>query len=272
MNIGRVLGVWVAALFALWSLAPFLWQVQTSLRPDEYLARLPPLLPPRPTLAHYRAVLADPTFLRLVVNSLGVGAATTLASLLAGGFAAFALAQLPARGKGLVLGLTLSVSMLPAVALLAPLFLLVRALGLRDSWAALVLTHTTFTLPLTLWTLTHFFKEIPRELFHAARVDGLSAWQTFWSIHLPLSKGGIAACAILNFIFSWNEFLMALTFTTTDASRTVPVGVALFQGLHETPFGDIAAASVLVCLPVILLACLFQRGIVAGLTQGAVKG
>jgi multiple sugar transport system permease protein len=259
-------------LFVLWALIPFAWQVLTSLRPTEVLTRLPPLFPPRLTLEHYRAVLGDAEFLRLALNSVVVAGLTTGLSLAVGAFAAFALAHLPVRGKGLVLASALGLSMLPCVAILAPMFLIIRWLGLRDTWGALVLTHTVFALPLTLWTLTKFFEDIPKELFRAAMVDGLGAWETFWRIYLPLSTGGLATCAILNFIFSWNEFLLALTFTTTAASRTVPVGIALFQGLHETPFGEIAAASVLVCAPVVILAFVFQKGIVAGLTQGAVKG
>jgi multiple sugar transport system permease protein len=271
-GLGRVIAVWVAAMFVLFAIAPFMWQVLTSLRPTEYLTRLPPLLPPWLTLEHYRGVLSDAEFARFVLNSLVVAGLTTVLSLAVGAFGAFALAHLPIQAKGAVLGSALCLSMLPCVSILAPLFLIIRALGLRDTWWALVLTHGVFALPLTLWTLTHFFEDIPRELLKAALVDGLGPWGAFWRVYLPLSGGGLATCAILNFIFSWNEFLFALTFTTTDASRTVPVGVALFQGLHETPFGEIAAASVLVCIPVVVLAFVFQKGIVSGLTQGAVKG
>lgn len=271
-RLGSVAPAWVAGLFVLWALAPFAWQVLTSVRPTEALTRLPPLIPPAASLEHYRAVAGDAGFARLILNSVVVAVLTTAASLLVGAFAAFALAHLPVRGKGMILGAALCLSMLPAVSILAPLFFIIRALGLRDTWGALVLTHTVFALPLTLWTLTKFFEDIPRDLFRAAMVDGLGPWGTFWRVYLPLSGSGLATCATLNFIFSWNEFLLALTFTTTDASRTVPVGIALFQGLHETPFGEIAAASVLVCAPVVALALVFQRGIVAGLTQGAVKG
>ncbi|MBI4057451.1 MAG: carbohydrate ABC transporter permease, partial [Elusimicrobia bacterium] len=128
------------------------------------------------------------------------------------------------------------------------------------------------TLPLTLWTMTNFFKSLPSELYRAALVDGLTPFQIFRKVYLPLSLGGLSACAILNFIFSWNEFLFALTFTTTEASRTIPVGIALFSGFHEVPFGEMAAASVVVSLPILVLSMIFQKGIVSGMTQGAIKG
>ena len=189
-----------------------------------------------------------------------------------GSFAGFALAFFPIRGKGAALGFALVVSMLPGISILGPLYLVIRTLALRDTWWALILTHTVFTLPLTLWTLHSTFKALPLELFRAGLVDGLTPFQIFRKIFLPLASGGLATCGILNFIFSWNEFLFALTFTTTEKARTVPVGIALFAGLHEIPFGEMAAAAVIVSAPVVLLAMLFQKGIVSGLTQGAVKG
>lgn len=260
------------AAAAAWSLAPFAWQVVTSLKPSAELTRLPPLWPSRLTLEHYRAVLADAGFMRLAANSLGIAALTGLASLAAGSLAGFALAFFPLRGKGALLAAALAVAMLPSISILGPLYLLIRTFGLRDTWWSLILTHTVYTLPLTLWTLSSVFKALPPELYKAGLVDGLSPGRIFRRIYLPLASGGLATCGILNFIFSWNEFLFALTFTTTERARTVPVGIALFAGLHEIPFGDMAAAAVLVSLPVVALAMLFQRGIVSGLTQGAVKG
>jgi multiple sugar transport system permease protein len=154
----------------------------------------------------------------------------------------------------------------------SPLYFIIRGLGLRDTWWALIMTYTTFTLPLTVWVLTNFFREIPDEIYRAARVDGCSPFQAFIKIMLPLAAPGIFTTAILVFIFSWNEFLFALTFTATPASRTIPVAIALFPGLHEVPWGDIAAASVVVTVPLIVLVFAFQRRIVEGLTAGAVKG
>jgi multiple sugar transport system permease protein len=150
--------------------------------------------------------------------------------------------------------------------------LIIRAVGLRDTWAALIITYTSFSLPLSIWVLTSFFRSIPDELYLAARVDGCSPLQAFLRVLLPLAAPGIFTTGVLVFIYSWNEFLYALTFTATEASRTVPVAIALFPGLHEVPWGDIAAASVVVTLPLVVLVLVFQRRIVEGLTAGAVKG
>jgi multiple sugar transport system permease protein len=269
---GRLRRGALLALGGLWSLSPFIWELLTSFKPAAYLARLPPIFPPVWTPEHYRAVLENRDFARLLLNSAGIAALTSILSLALGSLGGFALACLPVRGKGAVLGLALCVSMFPAVSILLPLSLAVGRLGLRDTWAALILSHAVFTLPLTLWVLRAAFRGVPIELFHAALVDGLTPLWILLRVYLPLARGGLAACGILNFIFSWNEFLFALTFTSTDRSRTLPVGIALFQGVHETPFGELAAAAVLVSAPVALLAMLFQKGIVSGLTAGSVKG
>ena len=176
------------------------------------------------------------------------------------------------RFKGLVLIFILSASMFPPIATVSPLFIIIRALHLRDTWWGLIMTYTTFTLPLSIWIMTNFFREIPDEIYLASRVDGCSPFQSFVKIMLPLAAPGIATAAILVFIFAWNEFLFALTFTATPASRTIPVAIALFPGLHEMPWGDIAAASIVVTIPLIVLVLLFQRRIIEGLTAGAVKG
>lgn len=261
----------VAAVVA-WSIAPFLWQAVTSVKPDAEMTRLPPLLPMEPTLEHYRAVLSGTSFLRIIANSALVATCATLLSLVIGSLAAFGLAKLQVRFKGLILLFVLSASMFPPIATVSPLYLVIRALGLRDTLLALILTYTTFTLPLTVWVLTNFFKEIPDEIYRASRVDGCSPFQSFVRVMLPLAAPGIVTSAILVFIFSWNEFLFALTFTATESSRTIPVSIALFPGLHEVPWGDIAAASVIVTIPLVALVLLFQRRIVEGLTAGAVKG
>jgi multiple sugar transport system permease protein len=154
----------------------------------------------------------------------------------------------------------------------SPLYIIIRALGLRDTLFALILTYTTFSLPLSIWVLTNFFNEIPEEIYLAAKVDGCTPFQGFYKIMLPLAAPGMFATAILVFIFSWNKFLFALTFTSTVSSRTIPVGIALFPGLHEVPWGDIAAASVVVTFPLIVLVFAFQRRIIEGLTAGSIKG
>lgn len=268
----RFLFILGLALAAFWSLGPFLWQVVTSLKPDAELTRLPPLLPALPTLDHYRAVFSGTAFLRIIGNSAAVASCSTLLSIAIGSPAAFGLAKLAIPRKGLILLFILSASMFPAIATVSPLFLIISRLGLRDTWLALIVTYTTFSLPLSIWIMTNFFRRIPDEIYYAARVDGCSPFQAFLKVLLPLAAPGIFTAALLVFIFSWNEFLFALTFTATTASRTIPVAIALFPGLHEVPWGDIAAASVIVTLPLVLLVFLFQKRIVEGLTAGAVKG
>lgn len=268
-SVGAVL---ILAVVLAWTLFPILWQALTSVKPDTDLVQLPPLLPLHPTLDHYEALFQQHPFSRVLLNSFAVAVFTTLAALTLGMLAAFPLARLPIRGKTLVLGLVLGCSMFPAIVTVGPLFIIIRALGLRDTWWALLISHTTFALPLTIWVLTNFLRELPEDLYRAARVDGCSPWQAFVRILLPLCRPGLTAAGILAFLFSWTEFLYAFTFTATEASRTVPVAIALFPGLHEIRWGEIAAASIVVTLPVLALVLLFHRHIVSGLTAGAVKG
>jgi multiple sugar transport system permease protein len=218
------------------------------------------------------AIFAGHPLARLIANSAIVAVGTTALALAVGALAAYAASVLRMRGRGAILGVVLAISMFPPIATVSPLFLLLNALGLRDTLAALVLTYSTFSLPLAVWLLASFFDALPRELYVAARVDGCSAFGALWRVVLPLAAPGILAAALLVFIFAWNEFLFALSFTATEASRTLPVGIALFPGLHEVPYGEIAAASVVATLPVVALAFAFQRRIVEGLTAGAVKG
>jgi len=259
-------------LLAAYCLAPFLWQVVTSLKPAAELVSLPPLAPSRLTAEHYVAIFAGHPLARLIANSAIVAVGTTALALAVGALAAYAASVLRMRGRGAILGVVLAISMFPPIATVSPLFLLLNAVGLRDTLAALVLTYSTFSLPLAVWLLASFFDALPRELYVAARVDGCSAFGALWRVVLPLAAPGILAAALLVFIFAWNEFLFALSFTATEASRTLPVGIALFPGLHEVPYGEIAAASVVATLPVVALAFAFQRRIVEGLTAGAVKG
>ncbi|MCC6545152.1 MAG: carbohydrate ABC transporter permease [Nitrospirae bacterium] len=251
---------------------PFLWQLITSLKPDVELTTIPPIFPEHPAVMHYMSIFEGHPFFRIILNSAVVSSSTTVLSLIIGSLAAFGLAKLRIRYKTLILGFVLSVSMFPPIATVSPLYIIIRALGLRDTWWALIMTYTTFSLPLTIWILTNFFREIPNEIYLAARVDGCTTFQAFYKIMLPLSAPGFYSTAILVFIFSWNEFLFALTFTSTQVSRTIPVGIAMFPGLHEIPWGDIAAASIVVTIPLILLVFLFHRRIIEGLTAGAVKG
>lgn len=259
-------------LLSLYCLGPLFWQLITSLKPDEAITTLPPLLPERVTAAHYISIFAGRPFLRNMANSAAVAAMTTVLSIGIGSLCAFALAKLKVKFKPLMLGFVLSASMFPPIATVSPLYLIIRGLGLRDTLWALVLTYTSFSLPLSVWILTNFFRQIPDEIYRAARVDGCTPFQCYTRIMLPVSGPGLFTTAILVFIFSWNEFLFALTFTATEASRTVPVAIALFPGVHEIPWGDIAAASVVVTIPLVVLVFAFQRRIIEGMTAGAVKG
>jgi multiple sugar transport system permease protein len=171
-----------------------------------------------------------------------------------------------------VLATLLCLSMFPAIANVGPLYLLFIRLGIRDSLFGVVLAHSVFALPFAVWMLTNFFQEIPDDIYRAARIDGCSHIAILRHVVLPLSAPGLVSVGLLVFIFSWNEFLYALTLTASDASRTLPVAISLFPGLHEIPWGEIAAAGVLATVPTVLLVILFQRRIVSGLTAGAVKG
>ncbi|MCI0573065.1 MAG: carbohydrate ABC transporter permease [Myxococcaceae bacterium] len=251
-------------------LGPFVWQVLTSLRPEAELTA--PGLPRALTLEAYRSVLGGRPFLHVVLNSLVVATATTISCLAVGASAAFALAKLRFPGRSLLLGAALAVSMFPPIATVSPLYLALRAVGLRDTLGGLVVPYATFALPLTLWLLTSYFRQLPDELYRAARVDGCTPFQAFRRVLLPLVLPGLATTGILVFIFSWNEFLYALTFISSPGKRTIPVAISLFAGEHAEPFAEIAAASILATLPLVVLTVLFQRRIVSGLTAGAVKG
>lgn len=265
-RLGLALAVAVVVLFCA---GPFLWQVLTSLRPEGDLTSLD--FPRSLTLESYRSVLTGRPFARSVLNSFIVASATTVTSLFFGATAAFALAKLELRGRSFFLGMALLASMFPGVAVVSPLYLAVRALGLRDHLLGLVLPYTTFALPMAVWILTGFFRAIPDEIYRAAIIDGCSPFQAFRRIMLPLAAPGLGTTAILLFISSWNEFLYALALTSSARARTVPVAIGLFGGDHKEPWGEIAAASVIAMLPVILVALIFQRWILSGITTSAEK-
>jgi multiple sugar transport system permease protein len=266
------LRLWIGLLLACaWALAPFAWQAITSLSPQPDLER-GALLPSAFTLVHYEAIFSGHPFARLMLNSAMVAGGTTLAALALGALAGFALTKLRPPGRGAILAGVVALSMLPPIATVSPLFLAANAAGLRDTLAGLIVVYTGFALPLAVWLMTQFFRGVPDELYIAARVDGCSAVGAFVRVMLPLAVPGLVATGVLVFIFAWNEFLFALTLTSSAAARTVPVGIALFPGLHEVPWGEIAAGSVTVTLPVVALAIVLQRRVLEGLTAGAVKG
>ncbi len=259
----------VAAAFLAFFLGPFAWQALTSLWPEAELGRP---WPTALTLASYAGAWRGHAFARALANSLLVASATTALALALAAPAAFAVAKLEFRGRRAFLGACLALAMFPPIVTVSPLYATLRAIGLLDSLYGLVLTDAAFALPLAVWLLTATFRALPDEIYRSAQVDGCTPFQAFRWVLLPLAVPGLATAAILVFIFSWNEFLFALTFTATPSRRTVPVAIALFSAEHLEPWGEIAAASLLATLPIVALTLVFQRRIVSGLTAGAVKG
>lgn len=252
---------------------PLAWIVSLSLKPAGELGD-GRLVPRHVTLAHYRAVFANPHFPAALRNSLGIAALATVLALGLGTLAAYAVVRLRFPGRRILLGGALAVAMFPPVAVIGPLFDLWRRVGLYDTWTGLVLPYLSLTLPLAIWTLAAAFRDLPWDLERAARVDGATRLQALRRIILPLAAPGVAAAAVLVFVFAWNDFLFALSLTSTDHARTVPAVLAFFTGASrfQQPTSAIAAASVVVTIPVVVLVLLFQRPIVSGLTAGAVKG
>lgn len=266
------LGLAVAAALA-WSLGPMLWQLVTALKTPGELYRVPPAWLPHPaTLEHFAAVFRGHPFGRNLLNSAVVAAASALLAVACASAAAYGLAILRLARARLVLGAALGAALFPPIALVSPLFSLFDRLGLLNTYAALIIPHAALSLPLALWILTSYFQEIPRDVLSAAEVDGCSRLGVVVYILLPLAAPGLATAGILAFIYSWNEFLFALSLAATGPVRTVTVAIALFPGLEEFPWGQIAAASLIVIAPVIGVVLLLQRRIVAGLTAGALGG
>lgn len=227
---------------------------------------------PWPVLTNYRRVFTQNPFVVYLMNSAIVASVTTIACLLVGCLCAYALARLTFPFRDAILSLILAVSMFPPIAVVSPLFLVLKKLHLLNTYAALIIPYTVFGLPLTVWTLTSFFRDLPLELEESARVDGCTRLRAFVEIFLPLAAPGVFTCAILVFIFAWNEFLFALLFMTRDAMRTVTVGITMYPGQYETPWGTVFAAATIVTLPLVVVVFVLQKRIIAGLTAGAVKG
>jgi multiple sugar transport system permease protein len=270
----RRVGLWVGVIAVmLFCLFPFYWLINTSLKTGSDLSSAE-LLPPSPSLDNYDAIFKNSAFTKALRNSAIISITTTLLSLVIGSFAAYALARLRFPRKFLLLALVLSISTFPPIAIAAPIFKLWTDIGLYDTYLGLILPSLTFALPLTIYILASFFKEIPKELEEAALVDGATRFQAFRKVILPLAAPGLVTAGLLAFIFVWNEFLFAITLTSTPDRRPVPAAIAFFTGSSqfEIPLGSISAASVIVTVPLIALVLIFQKRIVAGLTAGAVKG
>lgn len=253
-------------------LFPLYWAVLSSFTPEARLFAAPALAPRRLVLDHYRALFGARSFWTPVRNSLVVAGTTTILSVTFGAVCAYALARLRFRGKAVLLAFVLAVSMFPQISIVSPLYVLLRELRLLNTYPGLVLPYLTFAMPLTIWLLVGFFRQLPGELEEAGQMDGAGRLRTLWEIILPLSWPGLATTAILTFLYSWNEFLFALSFTLGPERYTVPVAITLFRGQYEVPWGQILAAAVVATVPVAAIVLVAQRSIVAGLTSGAVKG
>ncbi len=263
----------VDALVLIYALTPVLWILSLSLKPTSTV-KDGKLIPSSLTLDNYRGIFRGNYFSSALINSVGVGVITTVIAVVIGAMAGYAVARLEFPGRRLLIGAVLLISMFPAISLVTPLFNIERRIGLFDTWPGLIIPYITFALPLSIYTLSAFFREIPRDLEKAATMDGATPAQAFRKVIVPLAAPGIVTTAILVFIFAWNDLLLALSLTATKASITAPVAIANFTGSseYEEPTGSIAAGAMVITVPIIVFVLVFQRRIVAGLTSGAVKG
>jgi multiple sugar transport system permease protein len=266
--------MWVAVgAICVFCLFPFYWLISMSLKTGADLSESK-IIPPHPTLDNYQSIFQNGDFTRALLNSAIISIVTTVLAIVVGSFCAYALARLRIGGKFWILALVLSITTFPAIAIAAPLFRLWSDVGIYNTLIGLIIPNLTFALPLAIYILVSFFKEIPKDLEEAALVDGATHFTAFRKVVVPLAAPGLATAAILTFIATWNEFLLAITLTSSPAARPVPAAIAFFTGStqFEIPYGTITAASVTISVPLILLVLLFQKRIVAGLTAGAVKG
>jgi trehalose/maltose transport system permease protein len=263
----------LVVVIVLYAVFPFYYAIISSLKSGSQLFEIT-YLPKFLEWENYVSVFREQPFARNIFNSILVATSVVLLSLLMGVTAAYALGRVQFRGRTLLLLTILGVSMFPQVAVLSGMFELIRGLGLYNNMAGLTLSYMIFTLPFTVWVLTTFMRDLPKELEEAAIMDGATPWQIIVKVFMPLMGPAMVTTGLLAFIAAWNEFLFALTFTLTNEQRTVPVAIALISGAsaYELPWGNIMAASVIVTIPVVGLVLVFQRKIVSGLTAGAVKG
>ncbi len=271
--LGTTAGVVVVIFYAL---LPVFWLLSVSLKTPATVSDKK-FLPQDFTLDNYTTLFdggLDSPLLRPLINSVAIALIATVIAVTLASFTAYAIARLDFPGKSVILAGALAIAMFPPISVVGPLFDMWRTLGLYDTYLGLIIPYLTFALPLAIYTLVAFFREIPWELEQAAQVDGATPWQAFRKIILPLAAPGVFTAAILVFIFAWNDFVFAITLTSSDSARTVPAALAFFTGDSQftAPTGNIAAAAILVTIPIIVFVLIFQRRIVAGLTAGAVKG
>jgi multiple sugar transport system permease protein len=275
----REYGLWTIAiaLVLLFALIPVLWLISISLKPPSEIIDQR-FIPASVSLDNYKSLfeggLDGSPFLRPLINSIAIALITTVIAITLASFTAYAIARLEFPGKRLILAGALAIAMFPPISTVGPLFDMWRSIGIYDTYLGLIIPYLTFALPLAIYVLVAFFREIPWDLEQAAQVDGATPWQAFRKVILPLAAPGVFTAAILVFIFCWNDFVFSISLTSSDASRTVPAALAFFTGesTFTEPTGSIAAAAVVVTIPIIVFVLVFQRRIVSGLTAGAVKG
>ncbi|MCM2416831.1 carbohydrate ABC transporter permease [Streptomyces sp. RKAG293] len=272
---GKTLTSWsiVNLIVVLYALFPVWWIVALSFKDPSTLSD-GNFIPRKWTWANYRGIFQTSEFTRALINSIGIALIATTIAVVLGTMAAYAVARLRFPGKRLLIGMSLLIAMFPPISLVSPLFNIERVLGIFDTWPGLIIPYMTFSLPLAIYTLSAFFREIPWDLEKAAKMDGATPAQAFRLVIAPLAAPGVFTTGILVFIFCWNDFLFAISLTSTTAARTVPAAIAFFTGSSQfqQPAGSIAAAAVVITVPIVIFVLLFQRRIVAGLTAGAVKG
>jgi len=266
---------WGVANFVVIALAliPVLWLVSLSFKTPAAVLD-PSFWPAQWTWGNYSGILKSTQFTRPLLNSIGIGLISTFIAVVVASMAAYAVARLQFPGKGTLIGMALLIAIFPQISLVTPLFSIERRLGLFNTWAGLIIPYIAFGLPLGIYILSAFFREIPWELEKAAKMDGATPYQAFTKVIAPLAAPGMVTTAILVFLACWNDFLFAISFTSTTAARTAPAAMQYFSGgsVFTVPTGPIAAAAVVITIPIIIFVLFFQRRIVAGLTSGAVKG
>jgi multiple sugar transport system permease protein len=267
--------LWTLAIIAtlVYALVPVVWIMSLSLKAPETIGD-GRFLPSKWTFQNYKSVFTTGIFNHALINSIGIALITTLIALTVAAMAAYAVSRLDFPGKGLILAGALAISMFPAISVVGGLFDVWRRVGLYDTWPGLILPYLSFSLPLSIYTLSAFFREIPWDLEKAAQMDGATGAQAFRRVILPLAMPGVFTAGILTFISAWNDFLFANVLTSTDTARTAPVALSFFRGASQftDPSGAIAAGAVVVTIPILIMVLIFQRRIVSGLTSGAVKG
>lgn len=263
----------IDTLVVVYALFPVLWILSLSLKPSSKV-KDGKLIPSTVTFDNYRGIFRGDLFTSALINSIGIGLITTAIAVVVGAMAAYAVARLAFPGKRLLIGVALLIAMFPQISLVTPIFNIEREFGLFNTWPGLIIPYITFALPLAIYTLSAFFREIPWDLEKAAKMDGATPGQAFRKVIAPLAAPGIVTAAILVFIFAWNDLLLALSLTATKASITAPVAIVNFPGSSqfEEPTGSIAAGAMVITVPIIVFVLIFQRRIVAVLTSGAVKG